>query len=239
METVYRRRSGSQTMDKEIPLARQEEVRQSVLLAGTGASETRKDATHRDSGKKASTTPQGVKGSKVRSPKKKSEGDAEVEGGGGKRGRKRGRSYSLGDTIREAERRDTSFGRSSKELGITWLGVRCEDSPVTKAHYLVDRTKVGDGTIYECKYCHKVKWLPNTESDCIKLGNFLQIYGHDTGYQKILDQHPAAKSLMAKIQDIYYLKKSLPPEQFPLALAAIMLDREYPYDVDITEEEVL
>ncbi len=55
----------------------------------------------------------------------------------------------------------------------------------------------------------------------------------------MLDEHPAARRLISKIQDIYYLKKVIPEEQFPIAVAAVMLDREYPYDVTITEEDVL
>jgi hypothetical protein len=31
----------------------------------------------------------------------------------------------------------------------------------------------------------------------------------------------------------------MPPEQFPIAVSAIMLDRQYPYDVELTEEEML
>ena len=124
-------------------------------------------------------------------------------------------------------------------MGIVWPDARCDDSPVSKAHHTIARTQIDGGDIYECKYCHRVKWLPNNMTECVRLGNWLKIYGYNGGYQRILDLHPAAKRLLSKIQDIYYLRKAIPPEQFPIAVAAVMMDREYPHDVEIEEEDIL
>lgn len=142
------------------------------------------------------------------------------------------------DRQTEVGKQRLSVRRSAQELGITWLDAYCENSS-TKGHLLVGKTKIDAGTVFECSVCHKVKWLPDDIDECIKLGNSMKIYGEDGGYQRILDKHPAAKRLMSKIQDIYYLRKALTPEQFPIAVAAVILDREYPFDVEITEEEVL
>ncbi len=223
-------------MDTKISLARQEDGR-SVLLAGAGTGEVGEGATHRDQGKEISGDAKGHEGEKVKHPKTKGESHAKAKGRN--KGGRRGRNYSLRETIREAKRRNPAPGRSAQELGITWLDARCEDSPVSKAHYLIGRTQVDQGTVFECRYCHKVKWLPNGIDGAQRLGYLLHVYGLDGGYQRMLDEHPAARRLMSKIQDIFYLKKSLPSEHFPIALAAVMLDREYPYDVTITEEDVL
>ena len=129
--------------------------------------------------------------------------------------------------------------RSAKELGITWLDARCEDSPITKAHHFVASTVVDEGSVYECMHCHRVEWLPNSLDACMELSRNMNIYGLDLAYQKMLDDHPAAKRLMTKIQDIYYLRKALPDVQFHLALASIVMDREYPYDAVVEEDEML
>ncbi|MBU2051347.1 MAG: hypothetical protein KKH61_20560, partial [Gammaproteobacteria bacterium] len=90
------------------------------------------------------------------------------------------------------------------------------------------------------------KWLPLSMDNCIALGRLLKIYGYDLGYQKFLDGYPthvngfpAAKRLLVQIQDIYYLRKAFPDGQlFSIALAGIVMDRDYPYDIEETEEEM-
>ena len=224
-------------MDKEIPLARKEEKRQPVLLSDSGIGEDGEGTVCGDEREEASRNAKGHKDGKIGSAKKKGKGNAKVKGGGRGRKVKPGPTYSFGRTIREFEDGNRSTRRSAKELGITWLDAYCEESP-TKGHLLVGATKIDTGTVYKCNICHKVKWLPNDIDECIKLGNFMKIYGQDGGYQRILDRHPAAKRLMAKIQDIYYLRKALTPEQFPIAVAAVIMDKEYPFGVEVKEEEV-
>lgn len=226
-------------MEDRPSLARQEKIGQPVLLVGSGYGVSGQAG---GSGDQRQTSPSNAKGderTKASDTSQKGKDNAEDKGGGRKRGRKRGRSYSFRDAIREVERRDNSFGRSAKELGIEWLDGRCEENKVTKAHYMVGRTHVDGGTVFMCVYCGKVKWLPNSFGRAQVLGQYIERYGKTVGYQKILDRHPAAKRLLSKIQDIYYLRKSISADQFPIALAAVMLDREYPYDAEITEEEVL
>ncbi len=225
-------------MDETFSLARQEEVGRPVLLAGSGSGLSKQAEARRVQGQEVTGHAEKAEGSKSGNPKKKGESNAKNKGGDG-RGRKRGRTYSLRDTIRDIEGRNRPSGRSAKELGITWLDTRCEESPRSKAHFLVGKTVVDGGTVFECKFCHRVRWLPNNLNECQRLGNWFYIYGLDGGYQRVLDLHPAAKRLMSKIQDIYYLKKTIPPDMFPLAVAAVMLDRDYPHDVEIMEEEVL
>lgn len=129
-------------------------------------------------------------------------------------------------------------GRSARELGIEWLHFRCELSP-SKAHYLQGKDYINGGRIFECKFCHKVTWLPTEYSECQQLGAWLRIYGQDAGYQRMLDLHPAARTLLAKIQDIYYLKKCVPADILPKVLACVMTDQAYPYEVELVEEEML
>ncbi len=225
-------------MDNEIPLARQENIRRPVLLGSTGPRTTGQGALCRAEGQKASGHVRRYpKGSPI-SAAQAGKGYAKAKGGNG-RGGKHGRAYSLRESIREAEGRNPAPGRTAKELGIEWPGERCEESPVTHAHWFTGRTYIDGGVIFECKFCHKVKWLPTEYEHCYDLGAWQHIYGLTTGYQRMLDLHPSARRLLSKIQDIYYLRKAIPPEQFPLAIASVMLDREYPYDVEIKEEDIL
>ena len=226
-------------MDEKVSLARQEEVGRSELLYDPGIREVSKNAPCGEEGQTQLSNAEGNEGGKVSNTAQKSKGNAEAKSRGRKRGRKSGRVYSLRETIREAERRDKPFRRSAEELGIEWLDVRCEESPKSKAHYLVGRTEIDKGIIFECKFCHKVVWLPGGLDDAVELRKLFQIYGFNKGYQKMLDKHSAAKRMLSKIQDIYYLRKATTSEQFPVAMAAVMMDKEYPYDVEIKEEDIL
>lgn len=225
-------------MDEEVSLARQEREGRSMLLAGSGSGLSGNKDVHGDEGKEVAGNAKGRKGGKNKTASSKSKGDAKAKSGN-RRGRKRGRTYSLRESARTTEGANRPSGRSAKELGITWLDARCDKSPKTRVHWFIGRMNTDNGTVFQCKFCHRVKWLPNTIQECERLGNWMRVYGEDGGYQRLLDLHPTAKRLMSKIQDIYYLKKSIPADQFPIAVAAVMLDREYPYDVEITEEELL
>ena len=224
-------------MDKKISLARQEEERQSMLLSGAGTGTDGERALRGAEGKeKASDSERPQRKAPISHASARESSPASKSGDGSYRAKHK-QSNDARRAIREAKARNRAFGRSAKELGIEWLNARCEDSPVSKAHFLVTNTIVDEGTMFECIYCHKVKWLPNSMNGCIALNKYLQVYGLDGGYQRMLDDHPAAKRMLAKVQDIYYLRKALPDVQFYLALASIVMDREYPYDVNEVEEE--
>lgn len=223
-------------MVDELQMARKEEEGRPVLLASSGSRASGEPSSGRAQGRKTTTDSKGDEGGKAKNPKKASKGNAKAKGGG-RRGRRRGRSYSLRESARTTEGDNRPSGRSAKELGIEWLGDRCEKSPVTKAHFLIGMQKVDGGVLFKCKYCHHVKWLPVTDKEAVRLANWMKVYGEDGGYQRILDLHPTAKRLIAKVQDIYYLQKVLPVDQFAVAVAAVMLDNEYPFESELGYDE--
>ncbi len=71
------------------------------------------------------------------------------------------------------------------------------------------------------------------------LGKYLHVYGPNLGYQKILNSHPAARRMICWLQDTYYLRKALPDGQWEIAVAAVAMDKQYPYDISPVEEEML
>lgn len=225
-------------MGKEAKMAR-EEQEQPVLLDRAGTGETHLSSSNRDSGQESSANSKGLEGSKGSNSEEESQGNAKNKGRGRKRGRKPGHSYTFRGAVEEIKRRNRASGRSAKELGIEWPEDYCYDSPRTRAHYFKGRNTVAGGTIFQCTHCGKVKWLPDGVADCQRFSAMIKIYGLQAAYNRLLDEHSQAKSLLSKIQDIRFLQKIMPEEEFPIALAAVMLDREYPYDPEMTEEEVL
>ena len=93
-------------------------------------------------------------------------------------------------------------------MGIVWLSPKCNSSS-TQAHYLVSIYSVDGGDIYCCKYCWKVKWLPNSRDGAEQLSVLMRKYGDDIGYQLLLDRKPNAKKLMYQLQDIWMLRGQL------------------------------
>ena len=226
-------------MDKEIPVARQEKERRSVLLGYSGSREVRLDSVHGDQRPAAFSDAKGDERDQAKAPSPPRKGNAKAKGRDGKRRGKRGRTYSLGQPIRDFERRNIPGGRSAKELGVRWPDDICKESPVTKAHHFIERTRVDSGFIFECKYCHELKWLPGTTEQAKQMGKLFRQYGPTEGYQKMLNSRPRARRMLSKMQDIRRLKKMLPADQFLIAVAAIVLDREYPYDAEIEEKDIL
>jgi hypothetical protein len=227
-------------MDKEISLARQTEARRAELLARTGAREDEQESICGDEREEDASPAKGNARAKTASYASARSSSSKAKSRDGNTALRHGESNSIGRAIREAKARNRKLGRSAKELGIRWLDARCEESPVTKAHYFIACTRVGDGDIYECKYCHRVKWMPCGIDNCTEFWNYMQIYGKDGAYQRILDENPEAKRMIAKIQDIYYLRLALKDDKaFHIALASIIMDREYPYDIEVIDEEML
>lgn len=225
-------------MEQKIPLARKEGERSAVLLSGTGTGEVGKGALCRDKRKKNSSHTKGDEGEAQVNPVPKRKSDAKVKGG--RRGHKlqRGRDSTSGAAVGTSEGADSSIRRSAKELGIEWPEDECAFSP-GHAHYFQGKTYVDIGQIFRCFYCGQVKWLPvGCESGQV-LTTLMRIYGVEGGYQRMLDSHPEAKRLLCHIKDIGYLNRALPPNLVPIAVSSMVMDRQYPYDVEPTEEVML
>lgn len=239
METVLSRRRRGTQVDEEVSMACQEEAGRPVLLASSRSGQLRQDTIRGDSGQATFGNASGHEEGKAKATATPRQSDAGDKGRVGKGRRRRGQVDKAGKSVGRNERADIPSGRSAQELGIVWPEDRCEESPVTKAHHFVERTRIDRGHIFECIYCHTFKWLPGSDEGARQLGNFFQIYGYTEGYRRILNRCPRAKRMLSKMQDVQYLRKSLGKEHFLVAVAAIVLDREYPYDVEIEEADIL
>jgi len=227
-------------MDKDSALARKERLRQSELLHNSGIGTFGKDSLCRASGEEEASPPKGCSRAETSGYVKERKSSAKAKSRDEHRANRLEQNNSFRRANRKAKAGDRTSRRSATELGIKWIDARCEDSSVSKAHHWVGEVKVNEGSLFECKFCHRVIWLPSDFGGCADLSRNIAIYGHDLGYQKTLDLRPAAKRIMAKIQDIYYLRKAVQDNDiFHLALASIIMDREYPYDVEVIEEEML
>lgn len=223
-------------MEQEVQMAWRKGRRQSVLLAGSGTSAFQKDSAGRNKGKKKkaklSSANRGGKESETSDNEKASEGGTDT-----KRGRKRSGLYSPGRPARTAKGGNRGGGRSAKELGIVWPDHKCADSP-TGAHHLMGKVHISKGTLFSCKYCDIVKWLPLVFEEAYELYRLMEIYGYSGGYQRILDKHPKARGVIAKLQDIRILRHTgIGHVEFATIVAAIVSDSEYPYSPDKLEED--
>lgn len=226
-------------MGNNFSLARSEKDRRGMLLASSSSRQVRYYAPYRDPRAEENQTVQAEETPETINPKKKSKSTPKVKSGDGRRRKERRQHNTPRKSAREVEGGNITTGRTAKELGIVWPDDRCADSPITKAHHFVAVSYIADGDIFECKYCHRVKWLSRNSKHAIKFGVWIRIYGEDRAYQMMLDRRPTAKNLMAKIQDFYLLRKSVPEESLAKVIAAVMSDNDYPYDVKVVEEEVL
>ena len=94
---------------------------------------------------------------------------------------------------------------------------RCEDSP-TRAHHYVKLV----GSIWRCKYCWAVMWLPADLRDATKFSADISRLGFERGYSRQLSFRPKTRDLLTKLDEIRLLKKVLPDDQLSFAIAAII-----------------
>jgi len=218
-------------MVKKISLARKKAEGRTVLLAGSRNGEAGYLGSYRNKRKKKDTTAKRKEEKASSLIAEESENTTKAKDGDERpkrRGRKRGYHYTARKPTGEAKGKDSPSGRSAAELGIVWVDARCELSP-TKAHHMIGKFHIDKGVLYECKYCHRVRWQPFSLTAAVRFGSLMRIYGEDEGYRRALNHHPAARRLIAKLQDLYLLRASMPEEQYLIVLAAIMTDKEYPY----------
>jgi len=216
-------------MGEEVSLARKEAARWAVLLARAGISRVEQKASCGDKRQDKNLVAKRTAAREIINTAAQSKSNAEAKGRDGEQSPGCREDNSSGQPARSLEGRDRTSGRSAKVLGIVWPDGRCEESP-TGAHWMVAGTSIATGSIFQCKHCHAVKWLPNTMVDAEKFTILIRKHGYLEGYRIMLDLHPAARNLLAKIQDINYLRRSLSNEQLAIVVAAVMTDKEYPYE---------
>ena len=126
---------------------------------------------------------------------------------------------------RGTQREDITPRRSASELGIDWIGDICPDG---QPHYLIAKHTFDGGSIFKCMQCHKHIWLPTLLSDATELEFLIKHYGAQTGYRKFLDKHQAAKVMVAKLQDLWFMRKITTDEEaFKRLVISVMKEKDY------------
>ncbi len=110
---------------------------------------------------------------------------------------------------------------------VTWFDWRCKDSP-TRAHHFVKVDSVGTGDVFRCLYCLRHKWYPTQWGTVDKFSALSNKYGIEEAYNIILSRYPAAKRLMTKLEDLWYVRKEVTDDEtFVEIVSAVMKDKGY------------
>lgn len=180
-------------MDNEAALARTESEGWAVLLASTGIGKAFPNSAPRDKGKKENTSTSRIEGEEVSTFAEASE-DNSVDKSRDREGRHRYRKNNcLRAKTRRAKNANSSSRRSAKVMGIEWPGSYCNGNKATPHYMVAVGGGVDTGYIFVCVHCGAVKWLPSTATDA-------KLFGDGRGYQKLLDKHPIARAVVAKMQ---------------------------------------
>lgn len=213
-------------MDTKFQMARKEEERQSMLLAGgrTGASSPESEA--RDTRSQGTGNAQREAGTTPKAPAQKGKVSADSEGadtGTTRPARRRSHNKNRKPDGR-AKRPDGRPRRSSKELGIEWIGSYCPDD---HPHHMVGGTLVDAGTLFRCARCHQFKWMPNRLEEAKKMGELMRTKGSSDGYLTYLNYKPVAKVLLAKMQYLQRERNNYNEMEFIELVVTVMEDKNY------------
>ncbi len=214
-------------MDKELPLARTEKERWTVLLARIGSGESGSESARRNQRAQDATTVRTSQSRAVKDIEAKSKSSRRTERFNARRVRPE--RYGQGNKNRKQDRRDEGEDSkprwSAQELGIVWIGSYCPDG---SPHYLIEYSKTSFGSLFKCVYCHKVKWLPTQMSDAFKLDAMMRKYGQQEGYCHFLNFHRDAKVMVAKFQELERIKNVVDNEiEFARIADKVLNEKEY------------
>jgi len=232
MENIKKRRR-NQKMGSTLPMACSEgrnTSRRAQLLGEGGSSlpiitsssrNKRKETTKPNKGRKSGAAEDIEAESQISTKAKISHGNTSK--------RAKSKRHKRNDKDRKSNRRlkrkNSAARRSAKELGIVWIGSFCPDG---HPHYLVGKHNLDGGSLFKCKYCHKYVWLPSLINEAAKLGEAVTRYGAQAGYCVYLDEHQAAKVMIAKLQEIWHARQEVTDDGEMLELVTkIMEDKEY------------
>ena len=172
-------------MGKELQMAREEEERQSMLLARTGDGEAITTSYRGNKRKKKAPPSRRGYERKVEAAKAKSKDSGKVEGADASPSRpaRRRRSNKDREQGRGDEGEDGRFRRSAQELGVTFPDSYCDDAELIP-HYWKEVDRLHGGSLLQCKLCHRHLWLPVVVSDAVRLRYYIDKFGRTEGYCK-------------------------------------------------------
>lgn len=216
-------------MGKELPLAREEEEGQAVLLARSRSGASKCKSSSRDKRKEEAGATKASKRRKAKGPSSKSKSSSKVKDTDASVPRAKGRGRDNKD--RESDRGDEGengkLRRTAQVLGIVYPGSHC-DELLTKPHRWMEVDKIHGGSLFRCSKCKRHMWLPATLRDAERLSDLIWKYGGTEGYCRYLNRHRGAKVLMAKIQDLERLsRKKIGKAKFAKMVVEVMNDKEY------------
>jgi hypothetical protein len=219
-------------MDEGFSLARKEEERRTMLLARTSTSKSNPATPHRDKRQKGYGFGRRAKSSQTEDTTEESK-DSSVDkdrSGQGGRGKKHRQNNKARDKARAVERRYKAGRRSAEQLGIEWFDSYCPDKPTPPhAHFMIELIKLEAGSIFQCRYCERAKWLPGSMDEAMLLGYLMKDVGDNEAYQYVLGKHPVAMVMVAKLQDIRLLKGTMSQDDYMRVVAAIITDKTIYY----------
>lgn len=220
-------------MGKELPMARQEEEGQSVLLAITGNGEIIDSSCDRNQRTKKSAPTKRRKRRKTEDTETESKGSSETERADTSPFESEGRGRDNQDREQGGgdEGEDKQPRRSAQELGIVFPGSFC-DKEETSPHYWIESERVYGGVLFRCRKCLDYLWLPLIWNDAERLCKIMKIFGVQEGYRRYLNRHRSAKLLMAKMQDLRRLAEGIAKgrtgkKEFAKLADKILSDMEY------------
>lgn len=182
-------------MGKDTPLAREEKVRRSVLLARAGPGCVGLKTTRRNSRQAAHCHAEGnARPETANTPRpsagRRSTANRVREATNRTFSRK---NDSAGKPANRIEGEDCSLRRRAKRLVVVW-----DDS---HPHIWKEVEKIRFGTMFVCKGCRQYRWLPDVMQETQKLQKLIHNCGYQQGYNEYLNTRPELKILIWAVQN--------------------------------------
>ena len=114
-----------------------------------------------------------------------------------------------GGAVGKVKKRNRTFGRRTELMAVDWTSSNsvpwpnpaCPTSP-SHSHHLVSINFIDGGSIFRCQYCSCYVWLPNSIDELIHLSIIQDKFGVQSGYNRILQLHPAVPPMLIKLTGV-------------------------------------
>lgn len=97
---------------------------------------------------------------------------------------------------------------------VEWFDSRCDERPYPPfSHYWTSVANVDRGTMFMCKFCHRLRWYPSSWEEAARFGDMLKRMDADDAYRTLLLDHPIAADRLARLNDLRNIRKVVTNEE--------------------------
>jgi hypothetical protein len=110
---------------------------------------------------------------------------------------------------------------------LEWHDDRCDERPYPPfAHYWVEVGELDRGSVFMCKFCHRLRWYPRSFGEAQWFDRLIGRFGADEAYRLVLSNHPSAADKIVRLNDLRNIRKIITDDEQFRRIVVITTERK-------------